>query len=41
VPVSRLAESREKAKKGGNLVNKYYEEVAAAIKANKTEGEKE
>ena len=31
VPVSRLAESREKAEKGGNLINRYYNEVAAAI----------
>jgi len=31
VPVSRLAESREKAEKGGNLINQYYKEVAAAI----------
>jgi len=32
VPVSRLAESREKAEKSGNLLNKYCQEVAEAIK---------
>ena len=31
VPVTRLAESREKAAKGGNLINKIYNEVADAI----------
>ena len=33
VPVSRLAESREKIKNGGNLFNKYNQDIAAAIKA--------
>ena len=31
VPVLRLAESREKVQKGGNLLHKYYQDVAAAI----------
>jgi len=31
VPVSQLAESREKAKKGGNLIHKYCQEVADLI----------
>ena len=33
VPASRLAETREKSKKGGNLISKHYQEIAAAIKA--------
>ena len=38
VPASRLADSREKVKAGGNLISKHYQEVAAAIK---TKGETE
>jgi len=33
VPTARLAESREKVQKSGNLLNKYYQEIAEAIKA--------
>ena len=38
VPAERLAESREKAQKSGNLLYKYCQEVAETIKAK---GEKE
>lgn len=33
VPVTRLAEAREKTQTSGNLMYNYYQEVAAAIKA--------
>ena len=33
VPVIRLADAREKTQNGGNAMNKYYQEVAAAIEA--------
>ena len=33
VPVSRCAESREKAEKSGNLINRHYQEIIAAITA--------
>jgi len=38
VPVSKLAESREKLRSGGNLLSKYNQDIAAAIKT-KTEKE--
>ena len=38
VPVSRLAESREKAEKSGNILHKYCEDVSTEIK---TKGENE
>ena len=33
VPVNRLAETRERLQKGGNLINRHVQEVEAAIKA--------
>lgn len=33
VPVSRLAETREKTQNSGNVMYKYYQELAAEIKA--------
>jgi len=42
VPVSRLAESREKLLRGGNLISRHFQEVAAAIaKMEKEKGENE
>lgn len=32
VPVTRLAESREKIKTGGNTLSKYYNDLAAQIR---------
>jgi len=34
VPVVKLAEAREKLRSGGNLLNKYNQDVIAAIKTN-------
>lgn len=33
VPVARLAEAREKTQNSGNVMYKYYQELAAAIQA--------
>ena len=42
VPVARLAESREKLLRGGNLISRHFQEVAAAIaKMEKEKGENE
>ena len=38
VPVAQLAQSRDRAQKSGNILNRYNQEIVAAIKAR---GEKE
>lgn len=39
VPVDKLAEKKDKARTAGNILNKYYSDIASSVNASTVKGE--